>query len=529
MAGILESVPTIISTAVAAYGIVEVILELAEDAKKIGDQMRIDALPFRAFGDLIETAQYSIKFRLPQDDTAVISYMRDRRVLDNMEQEALELIRDIDEQKEKIRRLQSNFGDHANYALRFYAAHRWKNIRKPKLELLQPRMAQLKSTLQLIIAVIQLEVLSRNGSATRGESRLNEIEELRDVIGKHIEAIGQIKQNFSIQPGMTGDGDSATGICFLAYTMARTGRVPRPDQSAPARFDFRQLTTSPIMVIDPRHWAPPPDSLPANAPICPHCYRDTRATNGHPPDRPIWNRDGSIPNIANHRSRHRERPLPPLPPQESLESLERQEPTASRPQYRAPSPPPHPHIPPLFHPNPPLVEIREQPSGSELQDLPANDDSTTEPGPENQYLSEPLYRLSSRSPRPRQPTTVEQVLVWHNNSSWVPQLVRFDPNLDIRNRHGANGAEIPYGGLISEDYVDSLSLTESVEWCPREFVFPYDDEHRAVRGIGTVDIEWKKQPGVDDWDELVVKRQRVKCIVCREMPCDEELVLKLRD
>lgn len=175
MAGILESVPTIISTAVAAYGIVEVILELAEDAKKIGDQMRIDALPFRAFGDLIETAQYSIKFRLPQDDTAVISYMRDRRVLDNMEQEAFELSRDINEQKEKIRRLQSNFGDHANYALRFYAAHRWKNIRKPKLELLQPRMAQLKSTLQLIIAVIQLEVLSRNGSATRGESRLSEM------------------------------------------------------------------------------------------------------------------------------------------------------------------------------------------------------------------------------------------------------------------------------------------------------------------------------------------------------------------
>ncbi|KAK3492132.1 uncharacterized protein B0T23DRAFT_316304 [Neurospora hispaniola] len=424
-----------------------------------------------------------------------------------MEQEAFELSRDIDEQKEKIRRLQSNFGDHANYALRFYAAHRWKNIRKPKLELLQPRMAQLKSTLQLIIAVIQLEVLSRNGSATRGESRLNEM-----------------------WPGMTGGGDAATGICFLAYNMALTGRVPRTGQEIPVELDFAQLTTSRIMNIDPRHWAPPPDSLPANAPICPHCYRDTRAENGHPPDGTSWNRNKSIPNITNHRSRHRERPLPPLPPPESLESLDRQEPTASRPQYRAPSPPPHPHIPPLFHPNPPLVEIREQPSGSELHHVPADDDSTTQPGSENQYLREPpLYRPRSRSPRPRQPTTVEQVLVWHNNGAWVPQFVRFDPNLDIRNRHGANGAEIPYGGLISEDYVDSLSLTESVEWYRREFVFPYDDEHRAVRGIGTVDIEWKKQPGLDDWDELVVERPRVKCIVCREMPCEEELVLKLHD
>lgn len=175
MAGILESVPTIITTAIAAKGIVEAIVELAQDAKKIGKQMRADALPFRAFGDLIETAQYSIKFRLPQDNSAVISYMRDRQVLDNMEQEAIDLNNDIKEQKDKIRRLQSNFGDQANYALRFYAAHRWKNTRKPKLALLLPRMEQLKSTLQLIIAVIQLEVLSRNGGASQGRSRLDEM------------------------------------------------------------------------------------------------------------------------------------------------------------------------------------------------------------------------------------------------------------------------------------------------------------------------------------------------------------------
>ena len=93
-------------------------------------------------------------------------------------------------------------------------------------------------------------------------------------------------------------------------------------------------------------------------------------------------------------------------------------------------------------------------------------------------------------------TTVDEALFLQANTAWTKERVRFDPNIDIRNKHGAQGRELLYGGLISESYMDSLGLREAAKWFELKFLFPYDEEHRPVQRIGSVDVEWKKKPGM---------------------------------
>lgn len=126
------------------------------------------------------------------------------------------------------------------------------------------------------------------------------------------------------------------------------------------------------------------------------------------------------------------------------------------------------------------------------------------------YFSEHSACLSGRLTPERTPVivAVEVVLIQQGNSFWARERARLDPGFYVGNRHGARGRELPYGGLISESCIESLVLSETVESFERAFLFAYGDKHRAVRGIGTVDIEWKWQPDDDDWGALVVETQK---------------------
>lgn len=176
MAEFLETGSAVLGVAVAAINLFKLIVEVADATKTIRSSVHNDALPFRSFRDLIDTAEYSIKFRLPAAGAKLVGYMRDRKIFQCIEDEAKALDDDIAVQMEKIQLLQQK---HANkdskYHHLFYAAWKWEKIRKPKLEDLHPRMEQLKSSIQLILAIIQLEVLARNGEGARLRGRSDEM------------------------------------------------------------------------------------------------------------------------------------------------------------------------------------------------------------------------------------------------------------------------------------------------------------------------------------------------------------------
>ncbi|KAK3401442.1 hypothetical protein B0T20DRAFT_114940 [Sordaria brevicollis] len=609
---VFEAGSAVIGCAGAAYKLVTAILEIAREAPTIGDQMRKDALPLRAFSDLIETAQYSIKFRLPHVNSAVLSYMRDREVLDSINTEASELLGDINLQGRKIEKLRSNFVEKGNSALRFYATYRWKNTRSPKLELLQPRMEQLKSTLQLIIAVIQLEVLSQNGGASRDSSRLEEIAELRKLIAKHIEAIGQLRESFSGQRGMNEDNDAATGICYLAYTMARDGRVP--GREPPSQFDFDRLKNRPITDVDPLRWNPPVSNWRPGTPVCPHCYRTAGTTSGNNLDSGTrtTNRNPSGREVSPGRSSlHRERGLPALPPPQS--QLAQQQAPAVRPpkqeveivvpvsdNTRSANGDPQPRRV-VAEPRPqPVTEIAPQPGPEPTRPEPVNPDIIINPAPSqdvlpehppepqpgpssngaptsshpppsslnNLYPSNPLLPSHSRSPSPdpesdydleqvpsqnsialdsseRQPSRrrrgakplpviLTDVEILDHHGRWHSMPVRLDTSLYVPNRHDKKGREIHYYGIISlGTLIDKLGWPEETLLEDPEFVqipkgrkpkFTWDMER--LEGIGRVILTWRVDQSDDEWANAVVPKMTRECIVTRQDPCEQGVVLK---
>lgn len=176
MAEMLETGSAVLGVAAAAINLFTLIVEIADATRTIRTQMHNDALPFRSFRDLIETAEYSIKFRLPAAGTDLVAYMHDRNIFQCIDEEARALDVEIAVQMVKIQQLQRKYANKdSSYPNRFYAAWKWERIRKPKLEALHPRMEQLKSTIQLILAIIQLEVMARNGEASQSRGRTEEL------------------------------------------------------------------------------------------------------------------------------------------------------------------------------------------------------------------------------------------------------------------------------------------------------------------------------------------------------------------
>lgn len=458
-------------------------------------------------------------------------------------------------------------------------------------------------------------------------------EELRQLIGKHIEAIGQLREDFAEQTGMNGERDSATGICYLAYTVAKTGRVPRSEPRT--RFDFSQLKERPILSDDTLHWNPPPSNLPAGTPICPHCYRNTGKTNGNASNlgtstrgtsnRNASNRIPSSRNTSHGSSRQTERDLPPLPqepprpqqpaalppqqeirvvapvsddtssiygdhePQHVVTQPQPKEPELPAPQFNAnperapeaestnpgiviepppaqdplpeqlPEPQPEPEIGPVpktnsdsgpaeAPPHPPssfpynvpdipLIDGQVPPQSRSPSLYPESDhdlvpDVTSETNGTLLEAPAPWVTRSRRPTAERLPPVITSVEILNHKNQWHSMQVHLDTSLYIPNRHEAGRKEVHYYGIVSlRTLIDELGWPEETLLEDPRFVeipngkkFNWNLERHE--GVGRVMLTWRVDQSDDEWANAVVPKMTRECIVSREDPCEQGVVLK---
>ncbi|KAJ4385910.1 hypothetical protein N0V85_007993 [Neurospora sp. IMI 360204] len=616
MAEIFETGSAVLGVAAVAFKLFTLIVEISDATRTIRSQINNDALPFRSFRDLIETAEYSIKFRLPAAGTDLVGYMHDRNIFGCIAEEAKALDGDIAVQVRKIQLLQQK---HANkdssYANRFYAAWRWEKIRKPKLELLHPRMEQLKSTIQLILAIIQLEVMARSGEASQSRSqsrseahrKSEEIDALRELIQKHIEAIEQLRNEFpsGTQPRKR-KADAAAEICYLASHVRNTGTVPRRARELsppPLSESIQALTVTP----DFSNW-PVGELLPTT---CPRCYQSTTATM-----------PGQITSIPRPREDSRQRTPSGYSRRPSYTGAvaqdrspsnrpERQRQRRPRPQQDTQSEPApetirlmtgasHPEPAPQFNANPehapeaettnpdividpppapdPLPEQLSEPQPEpEIGPLPkTNSNSGPAPCPSHPPSSFPLIdgqvppQSPSRSPslypesdhelyvpvtsgetngtllqapapwvtRSRRPTAerlppvIKSVEIRDHKNQWHSMQVHLDPSLYIPNRHEAGRKEIHYYGIVSlRTLIDELGWPEeTLLEDPRFVEIPHGERFSwnlaRHEGVGRVMLTWRVDQSDDEWANAVVPKMTRECIVSREDPCEQGVVLK---
>ncbi|KAK1775025.1 hypothetical protein QBC45DRAFT_16525 [Copromyces sp. CBS 386.78] len=568
MAEIFETGSAVLGVAAAAINLFTLIVEIADATKTIRSQIQNDALPFRSFRDLIETAEYLIKFRLPEAGKELVGYMRDRNIFRCIAEEAKALDDEIAEQMEKIQLLKQKYAnDYSSYPNRFYAAWRWEKIRKPKLELLHPRMEQLKSTIQLILAIIQLEVMARNGEGSRSRGKMEEIEKLRELIRKHLEAIEQLRRDFppAVKPrSRNRRADSAAEICYLASTVRNTGRVPRIAQELPPPpvSAFRQTLGK-----TPDFESRPSRKLPSTT--CPRCYTSITTPGqttsksrtlvqepvqrtgpeGYQPRPPTPQHDiqsppaqETAPVITAPRVDTTPKPAPSLdiiikpppvhePPPEPLSELqpEPKEEPVPEPDSNSGSAPSHPPSP---FPEIPLIDGQASPRPS---GPPPNQDSDDDPSTvPNGTLDVPAPWLthSRRPSAERLPPVITSVEIRNYRNQWRSLPVRLDTSLYIPNRHDAGRREINYCGIVSlRMLIDELGWPEATLLEDPKFVeirngnrFNWDLKRHE--GIGRVELTWRVDQSDDEWANGVVPELKRECIVSREDPCEQGVVLK---
>lgn len=596
MAGIFETGSAVLGVAAAAIKLFTLIVEIADATRTIRIQLQNDALPFRSFRDLIETAEYSIKFRLPAAGTDLVAYMHDRNIFRCIEEEARALDEEIAVQMMKIQLLQrKHANEHSGYPNQFYAAWRWEKIRKPKLESLHPRMEQLKSTIQLVLAIIQLEVMARNGEASRSGGRSEEIEKLRDLIGKNIEAIEQLRKEFpSVAQVRIGNRrvDSAAEICYLASTVRNTGKVPqlaRQLPPPPVSESKRTLRESP----DFERW--PSGNLPPAT--CPQCYRAIIDPQRTLPS----SREGSRQRPRRYKSRTHSDDSSPPPLR----------PAGYRPRNQRPQQDTEPEVAsgtirvipaqvlgPASQPDRPAtpkadteptnskIDIQQAPRPDSLMEqssepqprleedpLPAttsNGDHASSRSPstlpdmlptDSQVPSQPLSApVDQHSPdqdghhpvpaingglevpaplltRSRRPTAerlpvLTSVEILDYRGQWKCLQVQLDTSLYVANRHGHQHQEIHYYGIISlRTLIDELRWPEeTLLEDPRFVEIPNDMRFNwnleRLEGIGRVTLTWRVDQSDDEWENAVVPKMTMECIVSKQDPCKQGMVLK---
>ncbi|KAK3947604.1 hypothetical protein QBC32DRAFT_247399 [Pseudoneurospora amorphoporcata] len=499
MADIFGTGSAVLGVATAAIKLFTLIVEIADATRTIRRQIHNDALPFRSFRDLIETAEYLIKFRLPEAGRELVGYMHDRNIFWCIAEEAKALDDEINEQMEKIQLLKQKYAnDHSSYPNRFYAAWRWEKIRKPKLELLHPRMEQLKSTIQLILAMIQLEVMARNGEGSRSRGKMEEIEKLRELIRKHLEAIEQLRRDFPpvAKPGSRNRrADSAAEICYLASTIRNRGKVPEiaQDLPPPPVSAFRQTLGD-----TPDFESRPGTELPSTT--CPRCYRSFRT--------PGQTRSQSVALV-----------------QESVQNTgpEGYQPRPPTPQHDIQSPPAQETAPVITAPR---VHTTREPPNQDSDDDP----STVPNGPLD--VPAPWLTHSRRPSAERLPPVITSVEILDYRNQWRSLPVRLDTSLHIPNRHDAGRREINYYGIVSlRMLIDKLGWPEATLLEDPKFVeirngnrFNWDLKRHE--GIGRVELTWRVDQTDDEWAIGVVPKLTRECIVSREDPCEQGVVLK---
>lgn len=121
---------------------------------------------------------------------------------------------------------------------------------------------------------------------------------------------------------------------------------------------------------------------------------------------------------------------------------------------------------------------------------------------------------------------------------WRSLTVRLDTSLYIANRHGTDrkgkdiSKEIHYYGIVSQrTLIDELgwpkeTLLEDPKFVeiPRGVSFRWDSKRHE--GVGRVMLTWRVDQSEDEWANAVVPNMKGECIVSKEDPCEQGVVLK---
>ena len=198
------------------------------------------------------------------------------------------------------------------------------------------------------------------------------------------------------------------------------------------------------------------------------------------------------------------------------------------PHSRSPSPNTH---------NIPIIDEQVPPKSRSPSLYSASDnDLALIPSRSGETLRAPIPWITlSRCPTAeRPPPMILPVEILDYRKQWHSLPVRLDTSLYIANLHDkrGKGREIHYYGIISlRTLIDELMWPEETLLEDPKFVripdgtsFKWDS--KCHEGIGRVTLTWKVNRSDDEWEIGVIPKMTRECIVSREDPCEQGIVLK---
>ncbi|KAK3349768.1 hypothetical protein B0T25DRAFT_570374 [Lasiosphaeria hispida] len=280
------------------------IYQIAREAPRVEKQLQRTAIQLHSFATTVSAAWASIERSCPKEPepkSPVLKYIIANHLPAELEYESYHLRGHIRDLRDRISTLHSKF--------ELLTSWRWNKM-QPDIDMLFTPMESLKTSLNLILSVIILEIITvqkaqNNGGPSPEQER--EIALLKKVIEEQIETIRQLREELQVAPILLDGIYSPSGapavdpqltLCHLARSMVDMEEVP---SSPPETFTFSRPRRRPVSYIS---------SSGSESPRRPR--RDTTSPLT-PPESPTVPLASTVPPPSLRLSRQRNSYRPPLP------------------------------------------------------------------------------------------------------------------------------------------------------------------------------------------------------------------------